>query len=348
MKAMSLDNVIFDKDCANNLLDILVVRRNRLGDAAITCIVLKQLLSQYKNARISVITNNYAAAVYREFLPELDVFEMPSSFWGIAYTLLFESRMKELRLRRFDLAINCSGSFSTKAIFTLFFFRAKLKVAVGNSKRKFWNFFLDNALPLDESLRNCHQVEKIISLFKRAKYDLSLPSPSVKKRGASRSFLLFPECNRTESAWPLSNWLHLRDLLIEHGFLVTICGSSKLAASVNIEVSSPKNTKELIWIIRDYDHIVSSEGGVSHLSALAGKRSTTISGVSIKNIWFPWSFDASLIEREGNVHSITVEEVFKIIHRNKELKDPSVFNLSFKKASNNFKVSNEESPFFKD
>jgi ADP-heptose:LPS heptosyltransferase len=336
MKVMEWDAEVFDKNCANNLLDILVVRRNRLGDAAITCLILGQLLSQYRNARISVITNNYAAAVYREFLPALDVFEMPSSFWGIAYSALFQSRMKKLRSRRFDLAINCSGSFSTKAIFTLLFFRAKFKIAVGNPKRKFWSVFLDNALPLDESLRSSHQVEKIVSLFRRANFDLSLPSPSVQKMGESERFLLFPECNRRESTWPLSNWLCLREELIERGFLVTLCGSSDLEASVNINVSSPKNTKELIQLIRDYDHIVSSEGGVSHLAALAGKRITSISGVNIKKIWFPWSFDARLIEREGNVVSITVEEILMIIQRNTELKDPSVFGLSFKKVSNNF------------
>lgn len=323
---------IFGKETEIGLIDILVVRRNRLGDAAITCLVLRQLLSQYKNVRISVITNNYAAPIYREFLPQINVFEMPPTFWGIVYSSLFQSDIRKLRSKNFDLAINCSGSFSTKAIFTLLLFRANFKIAVGHPNRKLWSNFLDNALPLDVSLRGAHQIEKIVSLFRRANFDLSLPSPSIGKDIPIKSILLIPECNRKESTWHLLNWLKLRDKLVARGFSVALCGSRELAKCVDVEIFSPLNTLELIKLIESYDHIVSSEGGVSHLAALADKRITNISGVDIKRLWFPWSFDAKLIERTGDVDSITVEEIFEIIMRDTNSKNPSVFDLNFIKA----------------
>jgi len=74
---------VFHKESGVSLIDILVVRRNRLGDAAITCLVLRQLLSQYKNVRISVITNNYAAPIYREFYLRLTFLRCRRPFGGL-------------------------------------------------------------------------------------------------------------------------------------------------------------------------------------------------------------------------------------------------------------------------
>ncbi len=296
-----------------NVNSILVVRRNRIGDAIMTALILNSILKANPLIKITVVATSYTAAIYRKFTPSVRVLELPDKYWGSPYLLAFHPLIKALKTEMFDVAVNSSGSFSSKAIFILNLFRSRYRIAVCSKEKRFWSLFVDDGHALHCSLENTHQLIKLASIFKRAGIKLDIPIIA----GAANStghFLLFPESNRKNSTWPMESWLQLKSKLESLGYVVSICGSKQLK-SIFQQALTPNNTEQLIETVAKYGHIVCSEGGMSHLAAISKKQITVLSGVSIQHTWFPWSRDCRLIEKPNRIDVTKVDEVLAVILR---------------------------------
>lgn len=309
---------------------ILIVRRNKLGDAIVTVLALKALQIANPETKLTIITDAYASPVFKTFLPDAVVIEPPSKYLRHFYFTGFHPSIKNHYQKDFDVGINCSGSFSSKAIYMLNMFNCKWRIAVGGQKKYFWYLWLDDHAMLPLELGKEHQMIKILSILRRTTLAVDLPfvpeMSSVKSDG--QRFLFFPESNRKESIWGLHNWIELKSKTEREGSFVAVCGSSKLKDAFP-EVISPDGTQALIDLVRQFDHVVCSEGGASHLAALCQKRITVLSGMSIANTWFPWSRDCLLIERTKSIRSVSVDDVL----------DVSLRRGDFEKISTSFDAS---------
>lgn len=300
----------------NKIESLLVVRRNKLGDAITTALALKALQKSTPNIKITIVTDTYASPIYKTFLPDVVVIEPPKKHLKSFYFTGFHPVLKDHYQKDFDVGVNCSASFSSKAIYTLNMFNCKWRIAVGGAKKYFWYLWLDDHDLLPECLRNKHQVIKILSILKRTKLPIDLPLIPNKStlEVLGQRFLFFPESNRKESTWAVNNWIELRSKIEGEGGVVKVCGSANIMDAFP-DVLCPAATQNLIELVNQFDHVVCSEGGASHLAALCQKRVTVLSGVSISATWFPWTRDCQLIERTNNIQSVSVENVLSVALR---------------------------------
>ena len=315
---------------------LLVVRRNKLGDAIISAFALKALQEANPDIKLTLITDAYASPIFKIFLPGVVVIEAPKKYLRNFYLTGLHPLIKNHHQKDFDLGINLSGSFSSKAIYMLNMFNCRWRIAVGGVKKYFWYLFLDDHAMLPDSLGNRHQMIKMLSVLRRAKLTIDLPSIPKKTnpKSSGERFLFFPESNRKDSAWDISKWIDLKSKVQSEGCVVEICGSRKLKDRFQ-DVLSPSGTSELIELVSQFDHVVCSEGGASHLAALCQKRITVLSGMSIARTWFPWSRDCQLIERTKNIQSISVDDVLNVSLRRGDFEKISTsFDSSVKTDAN--------------
>lgn len=298
---------------------LLVVRRNRIGDAVITALILQQLRCEYPSIHITVLSNSYAAPAFREALPGAEVLELPEKYLGSPFGLFLHPTIRQLRTRIFDVALNGSAAYSSKAILLLASVRARYKVAVAHrSEHRIWQIALDDCRPMERDLWEVHQVTRVSNVFKRASLTLATPPKAIHIKHPSKCLRigLFPESNRKQSQWPHEKWLDLATSLKDAGHEVIVFLSKKNKSHPFTFLTSinPPGTTELIAQIKTLHHVICQEGGVSHLAAMLRLPVTVLSGVLIRETWLPWTDGCYLIERTGQITDVTVREVTEAIH----------------------------------
>ncbi len=298
---------------------LLVVRRNRIGDAVITALILQQLRREYPSISITVLSNSYAAPVFREALPGIEVLDLPEKYLGSPFGLFLHPTVRQLRTRVFDIALNGSAAYSSKAILLLAAVRARYKLAVAHkSEPRIWQIALDDCRPMERELWEAHQITRVANVFNRAGLTLEVPPKAIHIRHPNQGLRigLFPESNRKQSQWPYEKWLDLAIFLNDAGHEVKVFLSKKPKMPLPPILASihSQGTAALIAQIKTLDHVVCQEGGVSHLAAMLKLPVTVLSGVQIKDTWLPWTDGCRLIERAGQITGITVREVMGAIH----------------------------------
>lgn len=303
----------------HNIDSLLIVRRNRIGDAVITALLLQQLRREYPSISITVLSNTYAAPAFREALPGVEVLDLPEKYLGSPFGLFLHPTIRQLRMRLFDVALNGSAAYSSKAILLLAAVRARYKVAVAHrSEHRIWQIALDDCRPMERDLWEMHQITRVANVFKRAGLTLEVPPKAIHIRHQHQRLRigLFPESNRKQSQWPYEKWLDLEISLKDMGHEVNVFLSKKTKAPPPAFLTPihPQGTAELIAQIKTLDHVICQEGGVSHVAAMLRLPVTVLSGVQIRETWLPWTDGCCLIERTGQVTGITVREVIETIH----------------------------------
>lgn len=297
---------------------ILIVRRNRLGDAVLTAQVLRALQDKRPELKFTVITNSYSAPIYSHALPAAEVVVLPEKHMGSPLGLFFHPIVRQLRARIFDVSIIASGSFSSRSILILLLFQSRFRVGVRDDKRpSLPEAALDATIAMSELKGEMHQTVKIAKLFALAGLQ-TIPSPthSLDRAAETHSVLIFPECNRPESriSWP--TWVNFALELKSLGKTVTLCSSAlNQPVPKEIQMISCPNTETLIHEIQKHDEIVCSEGGASRLGAMLNRRLTVFSGVNIAKTWFPLSDQCALLESPNLPKTVNVQEMLALYQR---------------------------------
>lgn len=129
-------------------------------------------------------------------------------------------------------------------------------------------------------------------VFQRTGLKFIEPAMGIPTLVNKRKILLCPESNRP-NVMPIEKWLNLYEQLNVANYIVNFC-------VMNIDLPNairPKNTEELLVLIQNYDHIISHDGGVSHIAAMFNKHRTTLCSIpGLKNSWMPWTYNCQFIE----------------------------------------------------
>ena len=79
---------------------MLVIRRNRLGDAVITGLVLKNIQLTNPDLKITIIANKYTRPIFAYLLPNSLIYDEPL---GNPISIYFSETMRKLRKETFDI-----------------------------------------------------------------------------------------------------------------------------------------------------------------------------------------------------------------------------------------------------
>lgn len=301
---------------------ILLIRRNRLGDAICVLPLIERLKANYPQARIAVVGNAYNAPVLRLAAAIDDVYELPERHWGNRWFLFAHPVMRAIRRQRFDVTVTASLTPSSHAARIALYSGGRFRIGPVSGKGSLYDLVFHRGVPVP-ALATTHQVERVAEMAERAGLRVGGQLPPARLGGTRPApgmqprVCLCPDVNRRASAWPPASYAALVDLLRQRhpDWRITVLlprAAGPYAALAEREdgclVVTP-TFEAFVNELRQASLVVCPEGGTSHLAPALGVPAVVLSGVSIERSWAPWSPLAEVVERTGAVAQITAEEV---------------------------------------
>lgn len=305
-----------------NMAKLLVIRRNRLGDAVSVLPWLQGLKEVRPDLCIHVLTNPYAAAVFQRSPVVSAVFVLPEEHWGMPLGVLLHPTLRRLRKQEaYDYVVNASYSFSDKAAIVAFFVPGRLKTGAVSGKGKFLDRVWDVPVWQQADMQALHQVMRVAFVGKKSGLGVTgLPVPILKNQiqPLPRRIALCPSVNRPESKWSDKHWAALEQRLSIEGYAVVWIAHKPLKAGGELLVT--ESSDAFFDALALSGMVVCCEGGTSHVASALGVPTIAISGVDIRNTWCPWVQNAVVLERTGLVDAISENDVMVQIRNWEEKK----------------------------
>jgi ADP-heptose:LPS heptosyltransferase len=295
-----------------NIEKILILRRNGLGDAVFTALAVKALHIKNPKIKFSILCNAYTKEIYKLICPELKLYVLPSEkYLGHFLGLFFHPIFKAIRKEHYDIIINSSASYSSRAIYMMKCCSAKAIAAIPSNKKTFWNFFINKKIKLPKN--NLHQIKKIYNIFKQNNLLFQIPKKFIPRKIRNPKILLCPQSSLPKKQWDLKNWKLLYEHLNQDKNKVDIClpKNSYFNSYFFNKTQKPSNTKALILLLKEYDLIISQEGGIGHIASILRKSLITVSKNDLRSRWGAWLEDSDFIHGNGKISNITVKQVLK-------------------------------------
>lgn len=301
---------------------LLIIRRNKIGDAINVLPIIDILKESYPEIEINVLANPYNSHVFRMSSNITKVFTVPERYLAGYWGLYFHPTYKEIRRLKLDMSI-VVGSYSSRAAVMAFYCGASFRAGVISNKGSIYDLLYD--LPLSPEVQRAeeHQVIKTAAQFHLAGFDIPLKIPEIKMPRCSEPeqglVCICPDVPRKSSRLPAEYYAGLISLLglqpwVKEIRLLLHGKNSPYWRLVNetpvMHVATP-SFHEFIKELALCKYVVTAEGGTSHLAAAIGVPTVVLSGVNINKTWIPWSSKAVLLEKTDAVNEIPVTEIME-------------------------------------
>ncbi|MDM7923062.1 MAG: lipopolysaccharide heptosyltransferase II [Pyrinomonadaceae bacterium] len=306
-------------------MKILVRGTNWIGDAVMSIPALRELRRSFPEAHITLHTRAWAEGIFRdaEYIDDILAFEESGSNFR---TMLRQA--KELRKRRFDLAVLFPNSYRSAAIVRL----AGIPRRFGYSKEG-RGMLLTDALRVPEWKDKRHEVYYYLNIVEAVKAaygvsggeaiepELSLGVSDARIEEARSLFSSFGlrgegplialgpgSTNSMAKRWPAERFAQLADALVnDTGASVAVLGSkqetdvaAEVAAHANapiIDLAGKTDLAQVTAILKMADLFVSNDMGLAHIAAAVGTPTIVIFGPTNPVTTRPFS-PTSLVMRE--------------------------------------------------
>jgi len=302
---------------------VLLVRRNRLGDAICLLPAIQALKEANPGIHVAVLANPYNAPVFAMF-PAIDkVHVLPERYFGNRWLLRWHPAMRAIRREQYDLAVSATLTPSSHSARLCWYSGARQRAGITSVCGSVYDLLFDCPVSL-EQISSIHQVEKIADLLRLAglcigpvlpAIRLIPPQPVPLRQG--NLVCLCPEVQRQESEWPVASYAalvtELRRRFPAVRIQVVLQGGAspyaRLAELEGVEKVSTPTFRDFVAKLAESALVICSEGGASHLAPALGVATVVLSGKAIRQTWAPWSDQAVLLESGGDAGRISVYEV---------------------------------------
>lgn len=326
----------------NKQLNILIIRRDNIGDLICTTPLFSALRRSLPNTRIAVLVNSYNAPVLdrNPNIDEIYIYkkakhresnESKISVWLSTIKLIIK-----LRQKNWDYAIIATTAYSKSA----------LKFAHGVKARRIIAYApkdADVSDPIDLKLTNgLHETESVFQLLSPLGIH-SKPgpvevfpqhlSPTFSPKKTSNNSLLIGlhiSARKPKQRWPIEYFSTLaHELHHTHSANFIVFWSpgaanhpqhpgddekademQSLCSDIPLTLFSTKNLTELTNGLSLCDYLICSDGGGMHLAAGLKKPIICLFGNSSAEHWHPWGVPYELLQNKSRVVSdISVDDV---------------------------------------
>ena len=247
---------------------------------------------------------------------------------------------RELKKKRFDLAIGLRSTFSWSEAWLVYFAGAPFRVGYEPDRKKDWRFAFFYNLQVHPSLHE-HEVEKTLHLAKSigvppAEKGLIVTIPEEEKK-AAESFLRenavdpqkligFHLSSRVPAnRWSPEKFSDLATRLIRRDEKVVVLtwgpGDENRAEEVHRRVGAgvypfpTPHFKRLGAIQERCRAFVSPDGGAMHFATAVGTPTVGLFGKTNPQYWGPWGNGHVALRRGGEADFISVDEVYQAVHQ---------------------------------
>ena len=295
---------------------ILIIRRNKLGDAISVLPLIQVLKEKYPDAVIDVIATPYNEVIFKLSKSVNNIYTIPDRYLNNRYLVYFHPQMRKLKCQKnYDLAIGATGSYSSATAWLAFCAPATQRVGVISRKGSIMDLIYNVQIPQKKIISSINQVKKISLLAEYANIinkgvklprpELNLTNKFLQKR--KKIIALCPLTIRRQSDWNDENWIKLSNILEKNQLQYNWIGYKPKGANGQIIMSSC--TIDFIQLLSKYPLVICIEGGTSHIAPALSCATIVISGVNISKSWIPWSNEVVLFEKTNEVTAIKPEYI---------------------------------------
>jgi heptosyltransferase-3 len=298
--------------------NILLIRRNRLGDSINVLPIIEALRKNYPSIKISVLANQYNAEIFNYSNDIEQVYRIDEK-WGLGrITLYFNPVIKKLRRENFDLVIGLGG-FASMLSQMSFCIKGKYSVGPKSFEGNFNDLLFDLTVEKLEGKNSLH-VYEMANIVKGARLKLprKLPFPKLNVSVTKKKnwLAICPDVNRKESRYSVENYKEIIRYLQSNKAVKKIILFLETAKSPYIELvkagavyQRTKNLPEFISEIAKCKIALTAAGGSSHLASSLGLRVVVISGIKNQDFWRPYGEHIKVYENEKNINLISPAEI---------------------------------------
>lgn len=323
--------------------NILVIRRDNIGDLICTTPLLSALRRHFPSARIAVLVNSYNAPVLSanpdadEVLVYRKAKHRAAGESRFAVWLGTLGLLRRLRRARYDVAIIATPARSAPALRFARWSGAARRIGYGSAADG-----LSDALALDMAAAG-HETEAVMRLLQPLGIDEApgplklFPLPSLRDAlrrtvppGTGPVVGLHISARKPSQRWPAERFSVLARSLAQQSaarmLLFWAPGAAddprhpgddakaaeimRLAGGLPLAACSTHHLEELIAGLSLCDRVICADGGAMHIAAGLGKPIVCLFGNSGAQHWHPWGVPHELLQAASlDVRDIQVEDV---------------------------------------
>ncbi|MCT4630871.1 glycosyltransferase family 9 protein [Winogradskyella sp.] len=272
---------------------ILIIRFSAMGDVAMTVPVLRALVEQYPNVKITVVTRAFFKPFF-EGIQNVEVYEaeLKGKHKGV---LGLYKLSKELKALKFNVVADLHNVLRSKILKVFFFGKKVIQIDKGRAEKK--------ALisgKLFQQLKTTHQ--RYAEVFEKLGYTIDLSKPSFPQKAELNAKLkgfitdsnkkiigIAPFAAHKSKMYPLDKMEHVIAELSKD-YNVVLFGGGKKEVEILDSIEAKYNTvnsvagklsfDEELKLISNLDLMLSMDSGNGHLAAMFGVKVITIWGVT--------------------------------------------------------------------
>lgn len=335
------------KALKHDIKNILIIRRNNIGDMICAIPALRAIRRELPLAHITVLAGYLNSGIINgsSFIDEVIVYKKGRGIYSNKYIGYW--RLLSRRKERFDLAIALKIGFSSTLSLITLISRARLRM--GCTPEKWHPLQHCYNLPVKgyKKWKSMLHVDALLEFIKvigidNSVKDIRLETTSDAKSRVKRFFIeknigsgdniiVFNiSNNKTENTWHAERFKETSDMLAKQykaTFIVTSAPPDKYKAvklvkeiNANAVYFETPDVMDFAAIAEAADLLICGEGGAMHVGSSVGTPTISLWGKNRTAKWTPLGEKQFMIKRGEHVDSIYAEDVLEVVRKNSLLK----------------------------
>jgi len=336
------------KDFKNDIKNILIIRRNNIGDMICAIPVLRTIRREFPQAHITVLADSTNAGIIEgaSFIDNLLVLKKNNDIYKNKYIACWKL-LHQTNKKKFDLAIALKIGFSSTLSLITLISGARLRLGCVSEKWHPLQLCYNLHVTGWKKWKSMHQIDALFEFIKTIGIENPIKDISIELTHDSRNKVrnFFKENkiqadnnivvfnisnNKPENTWSVERFREVSDILLKQyraNCIITSSPADKdkaagLLKEINnnaVYFETPK-VMDFAALAAESALLICGEGGAMHIGA--GVHTPTISlwGKHRPVKWMPYGEKQFVIKKGEHVNSITAEDVLKVIRENNLLK----------------------------
>lgn len=329
----------------DDIKNILIIRRNNIGDMICAIPALKTIRREFPQVHITVLADNTNAGIIEgaSFIDKIIVYKKGRGIYKnkyLGYWKLFKQNKT-----KFDLAIALKIGFSsTLALITLL---SGARVRMGCTPEKWHPLQPCYNLPVkvNKNWKSIHVIDAFLEFIKTIGIanpvkDMSIEiSPESREKvkdffkknnimSDGKMVVFNISNNKPENRWSIERFKETANVLSRQyktTYIITSAPSDndkalRLSKDINAHYFETPKVMDFGALAAEADLLICGEGGAMHIGS--GVHTPTISlwGKFRPVKWTPYGEKQFVVKKGEHVNTITVDDILEVIRENKLLK----------------------------
>ncbi|MBI4697819.1 MAG: glycosyltransferase family 9 protein [Nitrospirae bacterium] len=331
------------KDFKIAIKNILLIRRNNIGDMIGVIPVFRSVRKEFPQAHITVLADSTNAGIIRgaSFIDDILIYEKGSGIYRSKYLNYW--RLFQKNKRKFDLAIGLKRGFSSTMAAIIALSRAGIRA--GCVPEKWHPLQHCYNLPIEGCSKwgAVSHIDAFLELIKtigieNTVKDISIeitPDSKAKVRGflegikvpAGKNKVIFNiSNNKPENTWQQGRFIELGNMLYKkYGAVIIITSTGpdmdkalalcKQMDGAAFYFQTPK-VMDFAALAAQSNLLICGEGGAMHIGSAVGVPTISLWGSQRPRKWMPYGEKQYVIMKNEHVNSISAEDVYGAVREN--------------------------------